>query len=526
MQQEQEQQQQQTNGSKREHVLIVDFGSQYTQLIAKLIRKLHVYCEIVSPSTFGGVHTACKGVILSGGPQSVDQGTVNQWAWIRQTTVPVLGICFGHQLVAKLFGGTVGPTEEFGNNIMHKCCNGNSSGLLNQVPERSAVWMSHLDAVTSLGTNLRRCASTETTPNAVIRHVSLPVYGVQFHPEVKHTPHGTIIINNFLTICKCLRNWKPENYVPTLINNIRQVVGDGGSGSGSGSGEVLLGLSGGVDSRVAAHLLKQAVGDKLHCVFIDNGFLRLNEVKQVLASFDGFNVVCLDASEHFIHSIKGVTEPERKRKLVGALFVNEFENYAVAHPNIKFLAQGTIYPDVIESSSGGNVIKSHHNVGGLPDNMTLGLVEPLRMLFKDEVRRLGRYLGVDECWIMRHPFPGPGLSIRILGGVTKEKITIVQQADRILVDYLQQHNLYNTVAQAYVALLGVKTVGVVGDQRRYGETVVLRCVQTDDFMTANVYEFDWKHLENISNQIIQRVPSISRVLYDVTSKPPGTIELE
>ncbi len=519
----------------QDRILVIDFGSQYTQLIARRIREAGVYCEIHScEMTSEQIKDyAPKGIVLSGGPESVtgDESLVVTPA-IFDLDIPILGICYGMQTMAAQLGGQVEPSthREFGYAQVraHGHCQ-----LLKDIEDHASaegyglldVWMSHGDKVTGLPDGFIKIASTDTAAIAGMADEARQFYGLQFHPEVTHTQQGQRIIQRFVTsICGCDGLWTPANIIDESIAQIREQVGDD---------KVLLGLSGGVDSSVVAAMLNKAIGKKLVCVFVDNGLLRLNEGDQVMATFAenmGINVIRVNAEDRFLNALQGVDDPEQKRKIIGNTFIEVFEEKAEALENIKWLAQGTIYPDVIESagakSGKAHVIKSHHNVGGLPEDMTLKLVEPLRELFKDEVRKLGLELGLPKDMINRHPFPGPGLGVRILGEVKKEYADILRGADAIFIDELRKNNLYDAVSQAFAVFLPVKSVGVMGDGRRYDYVVALRAVETVDFMTARWAHLPYDVLDIISRRIINETQGISRVAYDISGKPPATIEWE
>ncbi len=518
-----------------DRILILDFGSQYTQLIARRVREFGVYCEIhpwdMSDAALRAF--APRGVILSGGPESVTlQGTPRAPQLVFALGVPVLGICYGMQTMAAQLGGEVESSahREFG--YAEVRARGHS-GLLRDIEDRTNeeghglldVWMSHGDRVARLPTGFKAIASTPSAPLAGMADEARHFYGLQFHPEVTHTHQGARILQRFvLEICDCAALWTAHNIVADSIAQVRQQVG---------TDEVLLGLSGGVDSSVVAALLHKAIGDQLTCVFVDNGLLRLHEGDQVMATFAkhmGIKVLRVDAEQRFLDALKGVADPEEKRKHIGRLFIEVFEEEAVKLRNIKWLAQGTIYPDVIESAAAksgkAHVIKSHHNVGGLPEKMKLKLVEPLRELFKDEVRRLGVELGLPYEMVYRHPFPGPGLGVRILGEVKKDYADTLRKADAIFMEELHRHDLYDKVSQAFAVFLPVKSVGVMGDARRYDHVISLRAVETVDFMTAHWAHLPYDVLDKISTRIINEVPGVSRVVYDISGKPPATIEWE
>jgi len=516
-------------------ILILDFGSQYTQLIARRIREIGVYCEIypwdVDEKTVFEFNA--KGIILSGGPESVtgDEAPVAP-ACVFEQNIPVLGICYGMQTMAAQLGGKVASSNkrEFG--YAQVRARGHTQ-LLKDIEDHTTpegygmldVWMSHGDKVTELPEGFKVMASTDSAPIAGMADEDRFFYGVQFHPEVTHTRQGGRILERFVTgICNCNALWTADNIIEDSINNVREQVGDD---------EVILGLSGGVDSSVVAALLHRAIGDKLTCVFVDNGLLRLNEGDQVMSTFAkhmGVKVIRVDAEARFLDALKGEVDPEKKRKIIGNLFVDIFEEESKKLANAKWLAQGTIYPDVIESAGSktgkAHVIKSHHNVGGLPDYMQLKLVEPLRELFKDEVRKLGVELGLPYDMVYRHPFPGPGLGVRILGEVKKEFADLLRLADNIFIEELHRHDLYQKTSQAFAVFLPVKSVGVMGDGRRYDYVIALRAVETIDFMTAIWARLPYDFLDEVSRRVINEIEGISRVTYDISGKPPATIEWE
>ena len=506
-----------------EKILIVDFGSQYTQLIARVIRELNVYCEIIPFNKIIQADVAIKGIILSGSPFSVNQEDAPEVDLKAITTIaPVLGICYGVQLMASMSGVIVEKSDkrEYGRAMLEIVQAGE---LLNSIPGESQVWMSHSDTIKKLPPGYEILAKTATIPIAAFRLEEQKIYGLQFHPEVYHTSEGKNILRNFLVnICRCAQDWTPAHFISDTVQSIKKQVG---------GGNVIIAFSGGVDSTVAAMLIHEAIGTKLTGIFVDNGLLRKDEYEQVLMSCKqlGLNIKGVDAREHFYTKLAGVSDPEEKRKIIGRCFIEIFDREAQKLEGIDFLAQGTIYPDVIESVSvhGPSVtIKSHHNVGGLPATMNLKLVEPLRALFKDEVRKVGAELGIDKTLLNRHPFPGPGLGIRILGDITEEKVQMLQQADLIYIEGLKKYGLYDKVWQAGTILLPVKSVGVMGDERTYEFTVALRAVTSVDGMTADWAHLPYEFLAFISNEIINNVRGINRVVYDISSKPPATIEWE
>ncbi|MEE8388865.1 MAG: glutamine-hydrolyzing GMP synthase [Acidiferrobacterales bacterium] len=517
-----------------QRILILDFGSQYTQLIARRVREAGVYCELHAYDMGADAirDFAPKGIVLSGGPESVtEQATPRAADIVFELGVPVLGICYGMQTMAAQLGGQVdiSAAREYG----YAEVTTHPSVLLNDIHDRLDdnnnsfldVWMSHGDKVTELPDGFTVIAHTDSAPLAGIADESRAFFGLQFHPEVTHTRLGQDILRRFVhDVCGCQSLWTPGNIIDDLIRSMREQVGDD---------EVILGLSGGVDSSVVAALLHTAIGPQLTCIFVDNGLLRLHEGDEVMAAFSehmGVKVIRVNAEDRFLSKLKGVDNPEKKRKTIGNLFIDIFEEEAAKLNNVKWLAQGTIYPDVIESagakSGKAKMIKSHHNVGGLPENMKLGLVEPLRELFKDEVRKIGTELGLPHRMIYRHPFPGPGLGVRILGEVKKEYADLLRQADAIYMEELYRNDLYDKVSQAFAVFLPVKSVGVVGDNRAYEYVIAIRAVETIDFMTATWAHLPYDVLDTISRRIINEVRGISRVTYDISSKPPATIEWE
>lgn len=508
-----------------EKILILDFGSQYTQLIARAVREANVYCEITPFSKPVVFDPSLKGIILSGSPFSVNDANAPEVdIKTLASRLPVLGVCYGAQLTAKQFGGRVANSNkrEYGRALMNKQ---KDSPLLKDVTERSQVWMSHADTILDLPAGFEVLAATESIPYAAFKRSDgeQPLYCLQFHPEVYHSIEGKKIIRNFLVdVCGCKQDWTPAHFISDTVAALKQQIGDR---------KVIMALSGGVDSTVAATLIHKAIGDRLHGIFVDNGVLRKDEFMQVLQTYKniGLNVKGVDAKSLFYSELAGKTDPEAKRKTIGRLFIEVFQQEAKKVAGVELLGQGTIYPDVIESVSvhGPSVtIKSHHNVGGLPATMHLELVEPLRFLFKDEVRRVGAELGIPDDLLQRHPFPGPGLAIRILGEVTEEKVHLLQEADHLYTSGLKQHGLYSAVWQAGAILLPVKSVGVMGDERTYEFTVALRAVTSVDGMTADWAHLPYTFLADISNEIINNVKGINRVVYDISSKPPATIEWE
>ncbi len=511
-----------------EKIIIADFGSQYTQLIARRVRELNVYCEIYPYHRLPDADPTCKGIILSGSPFSVHDAhspSIDLSKWLGN--VPVLAICYGAQWLAHSLGGNVARSarREYGRATLH--ITDQEDQLFAQVPQGVQVWMSHGDSVTTLPPGFRILACTQNNVLAAFRNASesfaQPVYGLQFHPEVVHTVCGQQLFRNYCYhVCGCSATWTPDSFIAESIKWIRHTVG---------IDRVLLALSGGVDSTVAAVLLHRAIGDRLFCFFVNNGMLRKNEFEQVLETYRklGLPVDAIDARQQFFGALKGVSDPEQKRKIIGELFVRLFEAEARKLKDVRWLAQGTIYPDVIESVSVAGpsaTIKSHHNVGGLPEQLGLRLIEPLRSLFKDEVRRIGKQLQVPEVILNRHPFPGPGLAIRILGEITEQKVQLLQEADAIFIDALKDHGFYERVWQAGAILLDSKSVGVMGDERSYDYVVALRAVESTDGMTADWVRLPHELLATVSSEITNRVKGVNRVVYDISSKPPATIEWE
>ena len=508
----------------QEKILILDFGSQYTQLIARRVRELNVYCEIHPYNHYPAPDSSVKGVILSGSPSSVRDANAPQVDLSSiKGAFPLLGVCYGAQYLAQNYGGEVKPsaTREYGRAMLSKVEAANP--LICGLSQTTQVWMSHGDTIARIPDNYRIIASTEDVPVAAFQIDGEKTWGIQFHPEVYHSTEGSQLLKHFVVdICGCKQDWTPDSFIESTVRELQDKLGND---------KVVLGLSGGVDSSVAAMLLHKAIGKNLVCIFVDMGLLRKNEFEDVLRSYEsmGLNVIGVRAGDKFLSDLKGVTEPENKRKIIGRDFIEVFDAEAQKLTDVKWLAQGTIYPDVIESVSVNGpsaTIKSHHNVGGLPEKMHLKIVEPLRLLFKDEVRRVGCQLNIPMEILGRHPFPGPGLGIRILGEVTAEKVRVLQEADKIFIDNLKEAGLYDKVWQAGVMLLPVQSVGVMGDERTYENCVALRAVTSTDGMTADWVHLPYEFLAKVSNEIINRVKGINRVVYDISSKPPATIEWE
>ena len=508
----------------QEKVLILDFGSQYTQLIARRVRELFIYCEIHPYNNPPKDISSFKAVILSGSPFSVRaEDAPHPDLEEIKGKIPLLGICYGAQYLAHFFGGEVSPsnTREYGR--AHLSYFNSKDSFFKGVSENSQVWMSHADTILTLPTDAERLGSTEDVSNAAYKFSNESTYAIQFHPEVFHSTDGKQILENFLVgIAEVIQDWTPDSFVEMTLKEIQEKVGQD---------KVILGLSGGVDSSVAALLLHRAIGDQLNCIFVNNGLLRKNEFEEVLEQYSGMglNVKGVDASDQFLDALDGISDPETKRKIIGKIFIDVFDAESQKVEGAKWLGQGTIYPDVIESISVNGpsaTIKSHHNVGGLPDYIKLKLVEPLRMLFKDEVRRVGKSMGMDAALLGRHPFPGPGLAIRILGEITREKVRILQEVDALFIQGLRKWDLYDQIWQAGAMFLPVNSVGVMGDERTYENCVALRAVQSTDGMTADWVDLPYSFLQKISNEIINNVKGINRVVYDISSKPPATIEWE
>ncbi len=513
---------------EHEAIIVIDFGSQYNMLIARRVRESQVYCELVPHDTPWEKIAALnpKGFILSGGPASVyDSGAPLAPPYIYESKLPVLGICYGMQAITQQLGGRVAPgaKREYGHAVLH--ISDSSSPLFTGLSEFTTVWMSHGDRIEEMPPGFRILAYTENSPIAVMGNDEKKIYGLQFHPEVVHTPEGKAILKNFIyNVCGCKGNWTMGSFINESIARIKEQVGDG---------KVICALSGGVDSSVVATLIHRAIGNQLTCIFVNNGLLRREEAERTLNVFRahlGMNIVYVDATERFLNRLKGVTDPETKRKNVGDEFIKVFEEEARKIGKVDFLAQGTLYPDVIESvssvSRASAKIKTHHNVGGLPAKMTLKLIEPLRYLFKDEVRQVGLKLGLPEEMVWRQPFPGPGLSIRVIGEVTKEKLEILRSADWIVMNEIKKAKLYRQLWQSFAILTDVKSVGVMGDFRTYGYLVAIRAVTSEDAMTADWARLPYDLLARISSRIVNEVPGVNRVVYDITSKPPSTIEWE
>jgi GMP synthase (glutamine-hydrolysing) len=508
----------------QEKILILDFGSQYTQLIARRIREVNVYCEIYPFNHFPDPDDSVKGVILSGSPASVrdKNAPVPDLSGIKGKK-PLLGVCYGAQHLVHYFGGEVLPSNNREYGRANLVSIDDKDPLFKNITAGTQVWMSHADTIARIPEGYEITGSTADVKAGAFHIKGESTWGIQFHPEVYHTTEGTQMLKNFVVgICGCSQNWTPDSFAGLTVTNLKNKLGND---------RVILGLSGGVDSSVAASLLNKAVGKNLTCIFVDNGLLRKNEFGTVLESYLGLglNVIGVDASDRFLDQLEGVSDPETKRKIIGRVFIEVFEEEAGKVKDVKWLAQGTIYPDVIESVSVNGpsaTIKSHHNVGGLPDKMNLKVIEPLRLLFKDEVRKVGMTLGLPDNILQRHPFPGPGLAIRLLGKMSREKLEMLKEADNIFIEGLKKHGLYDKVWQAGVILLPVQSVGVMGDERTYENAVVLRAVGSTDGMTADWSQLPYEFLGLISNEIINRVKGINRVVYDISSKPPSTIEWE
>ncbi|MCD4825550.1 MAG: glutamine-hydrolyzing GMP synthase [Phycisphaerae bacterium] len=516
------------SAGQSETIVILDFGSQYAQLIARRVREKNVYSVLARPDvTLEEIRQLNpKGLIFTGGPSSVyDNGAPRCLPELFDLDIPILGICYGMQISCQILGAEIKPTDsrEFGRASLSIT---QPDGLLKNVPAETPVWMSHGDQILNIGENFVALAQTPTCPYAAIKHKTKKFYGLQFHPEVTHTPHGSEIFDNFLyDICGCSGLWQMSSLIDSIIADVREKVGP--------DEQVICGLSGGVDSSVVAAILHKAIGDRLACIFVDNGCLRLNEVELVERTFGEhfkINLTTIHAADDFLGKLAGVTEPQEKRKIIGHTFIDAFKDAAKKIPNAKYLAQGTLYPDVIESghSLAGEAanIKLHHNVGGLPEQLGFDLIEPLRDLFKDEVRRVGELLGLPEHLVWRHPFPGPGLAVRCLGEITKDRLDVLRKADNILLEEITAADLYRKTAQTFAVLLPVRSVGVMGDGRTYENVVAIRSVDTSDFMTADWSRIPYDVLATISNRIINEVRGVNRVVYDISSKPPATIEWE